>query len=211
MDRVKRTRPGRPLVLSPEERRSRIMDAAERIFVETGYGAASMNAIARESGMSKKTLYQIFPDKLSIFVALVLNYDVSSFYSTKAPAGTGDLYAEVRDLLLEFSRFVLSPRQVALTRLVIAEAKHSPELAQSFYDNCLDRGVQIVSDRLEKLRVTFLEKGYDVDTVANIILGATLTTLHVRTLVCSIDPEVLHAKLDARIEATLKLIKAYFS
>jgi AcrR family transcriptional regulator len=211
MDRVKRTHPGRPLVLSPEERRSRIMEAAERIFVKTGFGAASMNEIARESGMSKKTLYQIFPDKLSIFVALVLNYDVSSAYSTKAIEETGDLYAEIRDVLLEFSRFVLSPRQTALARLVIAEARRSPELAQSFYDNCLTGGIKVISNRLEKMRGTFLAKGYDVDRVADIIISSSLSALHMRLLVCSLDPEVVRKEVEARIDATLKLVAGYFA
>jgi AcrR family transcriptional regulator len=211
MDRVTKTRPGRPLVLSLEERRNRIMDAAECIFMETGYGAASMNEIARKSGMSKKTLYQIFPDKLSIFVALVLNYDVCSSYSTKTIAGTGDLYAEIREVLLEFARFVLSPRQVALTRLVIAESKHSPELAQGFYENCLNGGIQVISNRMEKMRGAFLQKGYDVDMVADILLSAALSALHMRTLVCNLDPDIVRREAEARIEATLKLIMGYFS
>ena len=211
MESKKNARPGRPLVLTHKERRNRILEAAERTFVKSGYGAASMTEIASESSMSKKTLYQFFPDKLSIFVALVLNYDNFSFDSTKEASETGDVFTEIRDLLVGFSQFVFSPRQVAMMRLVIAEAKHSPELAQSFYDNCLDRGVQeAIARRLESKRAAFLAKGFDINLVADMILGATLSTLHMRTLVNALDPEVLRNKLDERIEGMLKLIQAYF-
>lgn len=187
------------------------MDAAECVLVETGYGAASMREIARESSMSKKTRYRLFPDKLSIFVALVLNYDFSFLDSTPTIAETGDFHAELRKALLEFSQFVLSPRQIAMTRLVIAEARHSPELTQSFYENCLNRGVQIVSDRLKNMHGSIFQKGYDVDMVADILLGAILTMAQMRTLVCDPDPAVIRRELDTRLEATLKLVLGNFS
>ena len=54
---------GRPRLLDETTRRDRLVAAAEHVFVEMGYGAASMDDIARRAGMSKKTIYQVFETK----------------------------------------------------------------------------------------------------------------------------------------------------
>ncbi len=63
-------RPGRPLAYSIIERRRLILAAAERFFFEQGYGASTMEEIARAAEMSKKTLYQFFSDKEAVFSEL---------------------------------------------------------------------------------------------------------------------------------------------
>lgn len=47
-----------------------ILDAAARIFVETGFDAATTNAIAERAGVSIGSLYQYFPNKLALLAAL---------------------------------------------------------------------------------------------------------------------------------------------
>ena len=44
-----------------------IRQAAMRLFQEQGYGAVSMDAIAREAGVSKATIYAHFADKAELF------------------------------------------------------------------------------------------------------------------------------------------------
>jgi hypothetical protein len=61
------------------------------------------------------------------------------------------------------------------------------------------------------MRGTFLEKGYDVNMVADIIMSSTISALHMRTLVCNLDPDIVRREAEARIEATLKLVMGYFS
>ena len=41
------------------ERERRILDAALKVFAETGYSGATMDMVAIEAGLSKPTLYQI--------------------------------------------------------------------------------------------------------------------------------------------------------
>src|SRR4051794_33106666 len=45
------------------DRRARILDAAERCFVRTGFHRATMQEIATEAGMSPGNLYRYFPSK----------------------------------------------------------------------------------------------------------------------------------------------------
>src|SRR5829696_7361042 len=55
---------------APPERRTRILDAAERCFVRTGFHRATMQDIAAEAGMSAGNLYRYFPSKDAMVVGL---------------------------------------------------------------------------------------------------------------------------------------------
>lgn len=53
------------------ERRAQLLDAAKDVFVERGYHAAAMDEIAIRAGVSKPVLYQHFPGKLELYLALL--------------------------------------------------------------------------------------------------------------------------------------------
>lgn len=66
-----------PVVAAPRRRQARgerrmaeILDAAGRVFAESGYSATTTNAIAARAGVSPGTLYQYFPNKDAIADAL---------------------------------------------------------------------------------------------------------------------------------------------
>ena len=52
-------------------RRAQLLDVALEVFVEQGYHAASMDEIAVRAGVSKPVLYQHFPGKLDLYLALL--------------------------------------------------------------------------------------------------------------------------------------------
>ncbi len=52
-------------------RRAQLLDAAQAVFVEFGYHAAAMDDIADRAGVSKPVLYQHFPGKLELYLALL--------------------------------------------------------------------------------------------------------------------------------------------
>ena len=54
-----------------DERRTQLLDFALEVFVEQGYHAASMDEIALRAGVSKPVLYQHFPGKLELYIALI--------------------------------------------------------------------------------------------------------------------------------------------
>ncbi|MEV7041261.1 TetR/AcrR family transcriptional regulator [Amycolatopsis sp. NPDC051061] len=53
------------------ERRAQLLAAAQRVFAENGYHAAAMDEIAEVAGVSKPVLYQHFPGKLDLYIALL--------------------------------------------------------------------------------------------------------------------------------------------
>ncbi len=52
-------------------RRAQLLEVALEVFVEQGYHAASMDEIAERAGVSKPVLYQHFPGKLELYLALL--------------------------------------------------------------------------------------------------------------------------------------------
>ena len=52
------------------ERRNRVLDAGMKLVLANGWHATTMQAIAREAGIAKPTLYKYFPDKTAIYVGV---------------------------------------------------------------------------------------------------------------------------------------------
>ena len=63
--------PTRGQRLPRSARRAQLLEAAQAAFVEYGYHAAAMDEIADRAGVSKPVLYQHFPGKLDLYLALL--------------------------------------------------------------------------------------------------------------------------------------------
>ena len=57
--------------LPRKERRAQLLESALEVFVAQGYHAAAMDDIAERAGVSKPVLYQHFPGKLDLYLALL--------------------------------------------------------------------------------------------------------------------------------------------
>ena len=57
--------------LPRDQRRVQLLDAANEVFTSKGYHAAAMDDIADAAGVSKPVLYQHFPSKLDLYLALL--------------------------------------------------------------------------------------------------------------------------------------------
>lgn len=75
--------------LPRDERRAILLSAALEVFTVSGYHAASMDDIADRAGVSKPVLYQHFPSKLDLYLAVLdLHIDSLVFDLQKAIAST---------------------------------------------------------------------------------------------------------------------------
>lgn len=63
--------PTRGVRMPRSERRAQLLNAARGVFVDNGYYAAAMDDIAERAGVSKPVLYQHFPGKLELYLALL--------------------------------------------------------------------------------------------------------------------------------------------
>ncbi|WP_395858158.1 TetR/AcrR family transcriptional regulator [Arthrobacter oryzae] len=62
---------GRSARLPRDERRAQLLAAAQEVFVANGYHGAAMDEIAETARVSKPVLYQHFPSKRELYIALL--------------------------------------------------------------------------------------------------------------------------------------------
>lgn len=69
LDVLQRSRAGRPTREQAEARQAQLLDAALDHFLDKGFEAATIEAIAASVSMTKRTVYARYPDKTALFRA----------------------------------------------------------------------------------------------------------------------------------------------
>jgi TetR/AcrR family transcriptional regulator, mexJK operon transcriptional repressor len=111
-----------------------ILAAAKRMFMESGFGAVSMDALARRAGVSKATVYAHFAGKEELFGA-VIGRECEQ-YLAEFSAGELDprkVRASLTTLGRSFLGLLLSPDAIALHRLIVGEVGRFPALGEVFW------------------------------------------------------------------------------
>ncbi len=114
------------------EKRTAILEAATRLFLENGYGGASLAKIAEAAGVSSATLFKRFPTKAALFEAIVTEYWTSAGDAGAEPE-PGDPRKGLTTIGRDYVALLSQPQMVSLFRLVIAEAPRFPELAKAHF------------------------------------------------------------------------------
>src|SRR5438132_12992319 len=97
-----------------------ILAAAERAFLASGFGAVTMDAIAREAGVSKATVYAHFTGKEELFGAIVARLSERRFGGFSVDAlDPVDIEASLTAIARRFLDLVLSPEGIALNRFIL--------------------------------------------------------------------------------------------
>lgn len=126
-----------------QSKRSAIMDAATRLFAEHGFRDVATAALAAEAGVSTATLYRYFPDKESLFAAVIdeLVSDVIQAPAVRAYESPDRL----RDLAMRYAELLSNPLVVGLIRAVVADRESS----SAFRDRLETHGNGIFAQEFE--------------------------------------------------------------
>ncbi|MGA5818954.1 TetR/AcrR family transcriptional regulator [Kitasatospora sp. NPDC094028] len=90
-------------------RREQLLGAAQEVFVAQGYHAAAMDDIADRAGVSKPVLYQHFPGKLELYLALLDKHCDALVESTReALSTTNDNKQRVANTMEAYFNYVSS-------------------------------------------------------------------------------------------------------
>ena len=137
-----------------EAQTARIMDAAKKCFVRSGFQGASMNEICREADMSPGALYRYFPSKeaiieaiaeadraedAEIFERMLDNPDVIDGFVSAAidhlthvhNSGAAPLFTEVR---------AEGMRNEAVRKCCEASMQHAGDSIRNYLQSAIDRG-----------------------------------------------------------------------
>jgi AcrR family transcriptional regulator len=115
-------------------RKRDILEAGTRVFLDTGYTAASIDMVAAAANISKPTIYKYFSSKEELFSAIIkslaegIEQDLERLCIKKLPPA---------EAMTTYGKGILNvlihPDSVALYRLIIAEGGRSTEIAKQFH------------------------------------------------------------------------------
>ncbi|MBE8472444.1 TetR/AcrR family transcriptional regulator [Streptomyces justiciae] len=109
MTAIEQTEAARPrgTRLPRRARRNQLLGAAQEVFVAQGYHSAAMDDIAERAGVSKPVLYQHFPGKLDLYLALLDQHCEALIGSVRhALASTTDNKQRVRATMDAYFAYV---------------------------------------------------------------------------------------------------------
>ena len=111
-----------------------ILSAAKRSFLAAGFGAVSMDTIAREAGVSKATVYAHFAGKEELFGA-VIDRECERYFArfSAGELDPRDVRASLTVLGRRFLELLLSPDGIALYRIILGEVTRFPGLGEVFW------------------------------------------------------------------------------
>lgn len=165
-----------------------MLDAAKRLFIEYGFGATSMDAIAQAAGVSKATVYAHHDSKQALFAATARRECARVVGQMAIASGCQDLSA-APDLEAALTRIgrsfvnaIMSDEITALLRMVIAEAIRFPEIGQIYYDSAPRQTRQNVTRYLQQARAEGLIHARDCELAASQFLGMLRGDMLVATL-----------------------------
>ena len=113
--------------------REAIVAAAERLFLERGFGSVSMDELAEAASVARRTLYNQFASKEEIFREMLLR--VSGQLEDAFPPGI-ETQGDVEEVLRLVARMILElhkrPEYLGFLRMVVADARQFPWIAKEF-------------------------------------------------------------------------------
>ncbi len=119
--------------LSRSARRTQLLGAALHVFVAQGYHAAAMDDIAERAGVSKPVLYQHFPGKRELYLALLHEHTQELLGAVRAAlASTSNNKERVAATLAAYFEFIDS--ESSSFRLVFESDLTSDEEVRAMVD-----------------------------------------------------------------------------
>ena len=145
-----------------------VLDGARTIFLADGFEGASVDAIAKQAGVSKATLYSYFPDKRRLFTEVGR---IECLRQAEAAKTSVDKTAPPRVVLGQaakhITQFLLSDFAQAVFRVCVAESDRFPDLGREFYESGPRVGKKVLCDYLTEATACGALEIQDIDLAAH--------------------------------------------
>ena len=195
---------GRPSQEEALRRDARLVEIAAAMFMERGFDATTIDAVAEAANVGKATLYARYRDKAALFAA-VFQRQIDRWLSVSASEAPGP-DDRVAGVLLAMGRRMaaaaLTPEAVAINRIVTAQAIRFPELARMVHREGWQRSNDVVAAVLDHFardgQIAVEDTGMAADLFLSLVVGR-LSRLAM--LGIAVEPE----QVDRRIEAAVSL------
>ena len=166
-----------------------VLAAAERAFLAGGFGAVTMDAIARDANVSKATVYAHYSGKEELFGAVVARLSERRFHGFSVEAlDPGEIEASLTTIAARFLDLVLSPEAIALNRIIIGEVTRFPALGAVFWKAGPERTRMQIESFLRRAAAAGSLAVPDPRLAAEQFIALARGEIHLRSLLRLEDP-----------------------
>ena len=154
-----------------DERPSELVAAALDLFVERGFAATRLDDVAARAGVSKGTLYLYFESKEALFKAVIEEAIVPLLASAEDVIANdqGTSIDLLRRLLNGWWEQIGATRLAGVPKLIIAEARNFPAVAQYYHDAVIVRGRALLRTLLQRGIERGEFRALDLETAIDVI------------------------------------------
>lgn len=144
-------RAGRPTREQAETRLAQLLDCALEHFLDKGFDTATIEAIAADVNMTKRTVYARYPDKAALFRAAIRlgTERYAADRATIEATASETLEQTLINIAMLRIALVARPEGMKLQRLINTESYRFPDIFQTYYQIAALPTVQFLADRLE--------------------------------------------------------------
>lgn len=114
-----------------------VLDVASDYFLTHGYQGTSINAMARDSGISKESIYRYFSSKKDLFEAVIakeLTEYQEKLLSVDLALESVELEEALASTAESIMNAVTTDRTLGLRRLIFQETITSPDIGQYYFE-----------------------------------------------------------------------------
>lgn len=203
-------RAGRPKC---EAKAQAVLDAASTLFLAQGYQGTSMEAVAKQAGVSKQTVYSHFANKEELFKAVIIAKVARYGFDEATEVPDDDLRTALLTIASRFVNLLFDPQVVAMHRVVMGEAASQPRIASLFFDSGPQRTKAAVCAFLQReiakgrLAIPPEQIGYAAAQLLNTAIGIYQMQL-LLGLRESVDEAELGPHLEQVVDDFLSLYRA---
>jgi TetR/AcrR family transcriptional repressor of mexJK operon len=193
-----------PAAVDESPKRRQIVAAAHQLFLAHGYGAVSMDAVARTAGVSKATLYAYFASKDELFATIVNERRLQKgLDDLMVPERVPDLRAALETIGQHVLRFMLREETLAIYRIAIAESARFPELGHAFYANGPQRSYETARAWLATQQAAGLVRPADLDVATQQFMSLLRSGVFLRAGL-ALPPPPSEAEINATVSAAVE-------
>ncbi len=163
-------------------KREQILSGAKKVFLREGFAAASTDVIAREAGVSKRTLYAYYPSKEGLFEDVLRELTIEN-PQTRVLETVRQVdpksREELREMLAGLGKKIIStmmePAYLALLRTIIADSHRFPQLSEIFRSTVPERGIREGTALIQRSQQNGVAVEGDPEVMVRMFMGPLLS------------------------------------
>lgn len=188
---------------------ARILAAAKRLFLVSGYRQTSLEDVGTEAGVTKPTVYSHFGSKEGLLLAMVRSLATeNATVLSQSLDPSGDTANDLRVFGELFLRRLLSEQAVNWRRLAMTQSAERPEVGQAVFESGPARVLQSLTHFIDQEAQSGRLHCSDPETAAEQFMGLLLGLTPIREMTAQPMPD--KSMQQRRVQAAVTTFMAAF-